>query len=153
MDTLNFLRTFSFSMYLDSIRRYCSTTCLAQPKNSSPSGVTVIPRLVRLKSSTPISFSSSLIDAERLGCVINRLRAASFMDLVSATAMAYFICIKVICEKLLYHSGFNIHTAPLVFLLDKLQANQVTLSTLLKFSFMIPDCYVLLTLVSFTFRS
>ena len=57
-------------------------------RNSSPSGVTEIPRLVLRKSSTPISSSSSRIAEDKLGCDIKRFRAASFMELEFATVIA-----------------------------------------------------------------
>ena len=119
MDTLNFLRTFSFFNDLDSI------------SGTVPhlSGYSLKFLSFRRHSNTTVGTLKKL-HANLIFQLFNRrgktwlcdkqAAAASFMDLVSATAMAYFICIKVICEKLLYHSGFNIHTAPLVFLLDKL---------------------------------
>ena len=96
MDTLNFFLSFSLDTYLDSISAYCSTTCLAYPINSSPSGVTDMPRLVLLKSSTPISSSSSLMAEDRLGWEIYSFRAASFIEEEFATVIAYRSWVNVI---------------------------------------------------------
>ena len=94
METLNFSRD-SFSIYRFRSRRYCSVTCLAYPRNSSPSGVTTIPLLVRRKSSKPSSFSSSFTAPDKLGCEINKAFAASFIEPWSATAITYLNCCNV----------------------------------------------------------
>ena len=65
-----------------------SAAALGYGINSSPSGVKEIPLLVRRNSSTPISSSSSLIAADKLGWEMKRLLAASFMELAFATVMA-----------------------------------------------------------------
>ena len=77
-------------MYLASIKSNCSTTCLAYPTNSLPSGVRKIPLLFLENSFIPISDSSSAIADERLGCVIKRFPAALFIDPAFATSIAYF---------------------------------------------------------------
>ena len=112
MDTLNFFLSFSLDTYLDSINAYCSTTCLAYPINSSPSGVTDIPRLVLLKSSTPISSSSSLMAEDRLGWEIYSFLAASFIEEEFATVIAYRNWVNVIIPpsfSLLKHKLYKKH--------------------------------------------
>lgn len=66
--------------------------------------MTDTPRLLLLKSLVPISFSNSLTARERLGCEINRLFAASFIDPVSAIAIIYLNCVNVMVLPFLIFS-------------------------------------------------